>query len=115
MGIFSDSNTGICPECGKRWTSYDRYNWFKLDMEYGEYYGGYCSKRCEERSWAATMDFYDVDDPENPQYSNPAHAKPTYSDSSSSSPVEDENPEKPSLLSILFLIYAIAVVIYAFL
>ena len=25
------------------------------------------------------MDFYDVDDPNNPAYSNPAHAKPTYS------------------------------------
>ena len=101
-----NKRTGSCPECLKSWTLY------------GEDYRGCCSKRCLvkfERSWAETMDFYDVDDPNNPAYSNPAHANPIYSDSSPSSPVEDENSEKPSLKSILHYIFFFMVIIYAFL
>ena len=66
MGIWSD--TQECEECGRIFTStlYDEV--VKNDKSYGEY----CSKRCFERSWAATMDFYDVDDPNNPMYSSPA-------------------------------------------
>ena len=106
-----NKRTGWCPECWKHWTLY------------GEDYRGFCSKRCLvkwERSWAETMDFYDVDDPNNPAYSNPAHANPAhanpiYSDSSPSSPIEDENSEKPSLKSILRYIFFFMVIIYAFL
>ena len=62
------------------------------------------------------MDFYDVDDPNNPAYSNPAHANPAhanliYSDSSPSSPIEDEYSEKPSLKSIL-VIYSFSWLLY---
>ena len=104
MGIFSDS--GECEECGRTYTT-------SLFEEGAHGWGGWCSKRCYERSWAAGMDFYDVDDPDNPAYSNP-----TYSDSSSSSPVEDKKSEEPSILqyvlSILSLIYIFALVKYNF-
>ena len=114
MGIFNWSDESqTCSECGKTFTVNHYYDFSKLDYVSDESYVGCCSKRCFERMWAATMDFYDVDDPNNPAYSNPA-----YSDSSSSSPVEDKKSEEPSILknvlSILFLIYAIALWIYHF-
>ena len=68
MGIFDDKpKTGICSECGIRYVARDPHNGFSS--------WGMCSRRCFERSWAETMDFYDVDDPDNPAYSNPAYAK----------------------------------------
>ena len=107
MGIRSE--TQECEECGRTYTS----TLYDLVTDNDKSYVDCCSKRCFERSWAATMDFYDVDDPNNPAYSNPA-----YSDSSSSSPVEDKKSEEPSIsqyvLSILSLIYIFALVKYHF-
>ena len=66
MGIWSE--TQECEECGRTYTS----TLYDLVTDNGNTYGECCSKRCFERSWAATMDGYDVDDPNNPMYSSPA-------------------------------------------
>ena len=87
-----------CKECGKSFPEH-RYNWRGILVPI-EDYRGYCSKHCLAR--AETMDF-------------PTHANPIYSDSSPSSPIEDENSEKPSLKSILRYIFFFMVIIYAFL
>tara|TARA_B100001540_G_scaffold303929_1_gene313112 strand:- start:449 stop:835 length:387 start_codon:yes stop_codon:yes gene_type:complete len=87
-----------CKGCGRSFIEH-RYTWWRGKLVF-EGYRGYCSKYCLAR--AETMDF-------------PANAKPIYSDSSPSSPVEDENSEKPSLKSILRYIFFFIVIIYAFL
>lgn len=59
--LVDESQT--CSECGKT---------FNVNLD--EYYLHCCSKRCWERINAATMDGYDVDDPDNPMYSNRSYA-----------------------------------------
>ena len=66
MGIWSE--TQECEECGRTYTS----TLYDIVTDNGNSYVDRCSKRCFERSWAATMDGYDVDDPNNPMYSSPA-------------------------------------------
>ena len=75
MGIFSWSDESqTCSECGKTFTVNHYYDFSKLDFVSDESYVDCCSKRCWERMNAATMDGYDVDDPDNPMYSNRSHA-----------------------------------------
>ena len=55
-----------CDECGAYYRDIDDCGIFQDPQGFGDR----CSKYCYERSWAATMDGYDVDDPDNPAYSD---------------------------------------------
>ena len=57
-----------CSECGAYYRGTDD----SMPWQSDEGINGCCSKYCFERSWAETMDGYDVDDPDNPAYSNNA-------------------------------------------
>ena len=56
-----------CSECGAYYRDFDDCMPWQDSEGYST---DCCSKYCFERSWAACMDGYDVDDPNNPAYSN---------------------------------------------